>query len=90
MPFPVARGEIPRDDSLMIVLDVERGDAPVVRLPDRRHLEVFAPDGAGLQRAVDELLHVLDAKYVAPPTFAWRRATNQADLVGEWLPAPAR
>ncbi len=90
VPFPVARGEIPRDDSLMIVLDVERGDAPVVRLPDRRHLEVFAPDGVGLQRAVDELLHVLDAKYIAPPTFAWRRATNKAGLIGEWLPDPAR
>lgn len=88
-PFPVVRGEIPRDDSLMIVIDLG-GEAPGVRLPDARHLEVTAPDADGLERAVDELLHVLDAEYVAPPTFVWRRSTNEAGLIGEWLPDPVR
>jgi len=89
-PFPVARGEIPRDDSLMIVINREQADAPTVSLPDMRHLSIAAPDAAGLARAVDDLLHVLDAKYVAPPTFVWRRATNQAGLIGDWLPDPVR
>lgn len=86
--FPVVRGEIPRDDSLMIVINRERAEEPTVALPDMRHLSISAPDAAGLQAAVDELLRVLDVTYVAPPTFVWRRSTNQAGLIGEWLPDP--
>ncbi len=86
--FPVVRGEIPRDDSLMIVINRVDVDAPTVALPDMRHLSIDAPDAAGLRSAVDELLHVLDTKYIAPPTFVWRRSTNQAGLIGEWLEDP--
>lgn len=86
--FPVVRGEIPRDDSLMVVINRERSEQPRITLPNLRHLSISAPDEAGLEAAVDQLLHVLDVKYVAPPTFVWRRATNQAGLIGDWLPDP--
>jgi hypothetical protein len=85
VPFPVVRGEVPRDDSLMILINRQRTETPQVRVPNMRGLQISAPDAAGLERAVDELLHVLDAKYVAPPTFVWRRATNEAGLIGDWL-----
>ena len=88
--FPVVRGEIPRDDSLMIVINRERTEEPTVALPFGRHLSISAPDAEGLERAVDELLHVLDARYVAPPTFVWRRSTNEAGLIGEWLEDPVK
>ena len=87
-PFPVVRGEVPRDDSLMILIDRPRTETPKVQLPDMRGLQISAPDDEGLQAAVDELLHVLDAKYVAPPTFVWRRSTNEAGLIGDWLEDP--
>jgi hypothetical protein len=86
--FPVVRGEIPRDDSLMIVINREQADAPIVALPDMRHVTIAAPDSDGLERAVDAPLDVLDAKYHAPPTFVWRRATNEVGLIDEWLPDP--
>ncbi|MFW6438139.1 MAG: hypothetical protein ACOCZ7_03910, partial [Armatimonadota bacterium] len=88
VPFPVVRGEVPRDDSLMILINRERTETPQVRLPNMRGLQISALDAEGLQAALDELLHVLDAKYVAPPTFVWRRATNEAGLIGDWLPDP--
>ncbi len=90
MPFPVVRGEVPRDDSLMILINRHPSDTPVVQLPNMRGLQISAPDAEGLEEAVDELLHVLDAKYVAPPTFVWRRATNEVGLIGEWLEDPVR
>ncbi len=86
--FPVVRGEIPRDDSLMVVINREEADAPIVALPDIRHVTIAAPDANGLERAVDALLDVLDVKYHAPPTFVWRRATNEVGLIDEWLPDP--
>ncbi len=86
--FPVVRGEVPEDDSLMIVINRERAQAPTITLPATRHLSISAPDAAGLEAAVGELLAVLDEKYVAPATFVWRRATNQAGLIGDWLPDP--
>jgi hypothetical protein len=67
------------------VINREQTDRPMVKLPFGRHLSISAPDAAGLEDAVGELLHVLDAKYVAPPTFVWRRATNEAGLIGDWL-----
>jgi hypothetical protein len=90
MPFPVVRGEVPRDDSLMILINRHPSDTPVVQLPNMRGLQISAPDAEGLDEAVGALLYVLDAKYVAPPTFVWRRATNEAGLIGEWLEDPVR
>ncbi len=89
--FPIVRGEPPKDDSLMIMINRQPSRRPRVVIPDvASDVLISAPDAAGLQRAVDALLAALDDKYVATPPFVWRRSTNQAGLIGASLPDPAR